>query len=123
WIAQQSALLISYKHRAGGEMVAIADAMDAYLQALADEGITEINISGDDFRAYQQRLQTDGFSATELQAAQIVGFSDARIQQLLQQRISFDPDEEAGNVLDDWQTTATALRELGQTWLNLPDTT
>ncbi|MFP3902792.1 MAG: hypothetical protein ACLFWB_00995 [Armatimonadota bacterium] len=123
WIDRQGALLVSYKHRAGGEMVAIADAMDAYLQALADEGITEIHVSGDDFRAYQQRLQTEGFSDTELEAARTVGFSDADIQHLLQQRMSFDPDEEAGNVLEAWQTAAAALRDLGQTWMNLPDAT
>lgn len=120
WIQTQSVLLIDYKHRAGGEMIAIADAIDAYIQSLQADGILSIEVSADDLRAYQERLRTQGFNPTELQAAQIVGLTQADIDLIIQQRTSFDPDEEAGDAIENLRMASEALRDLGMNWRTLP---
>lgn len=120
WIQTQSVLLIDYKHRAGGEMIAIADAIDAYIQSLQADGILSIEVSADDLRAYQERLRTQGFNPTELQAAQIVGLTQADIDLIIQQRTSFDPEEEAGDAIENLRMASEALRDLGMNWRTLP---
>ncbi len=120
WTYTQSVLLIDYKHRAGAEMIVIADAIDAYIQSLEADGITDIYVSADNLRTYQARLAAEGFNATELQAAQIVGLDQAEIDQMLQERTSFDPEEEAGDAIESLRTASNAIRDLGMSWRTLP---
>jgi hypothetical protein len=56
----------------GAALLVYADALDAFIQVLIDEGETEITITVGDVISYQQALQSQGFTAQEIADAHLV---------------------------------------------------
>lgn len=113
WASQQGSALLYYKREAGKVMPGVADKIEAMLQELRTEGITDITVTAEAIRAYQERLRTQGFNAEELQAARTIGLSDSWIEAIRQRRLRADPNQAAGSVMTAAAEVATALRELG----------
>jgi hypothetical protein len=119
--SQQGAAYVYYKRLAGQQMLVVADCLQAVIDELYAEGVTELPIPADAIRAYQDRLRAEGFTDAERQAAAAAGFSDAELENIRQQRLSADPELAAGDIIQDSIATVTALREWGQCWASLPD--
>jgi hypothetical protein len=121
WTSRQAAALVDYKHQAGEGFQEIAVAIEALLIALQNAGVNQMTTTPDAVRAYQQRLQAEGWNAQEQQAAQILGISDAEMQQMLADRIAANPNDLAGDLMQSHAELADALWWQGASWLNLPE--
>ena len=122
WALRQSQVLVGYKHQAGAGFQQIAVALDGVLAALHNAGVNQIMVTPDAVRAYQQRLQAEGWNAEELEAATILGISAEELRDLHAERIAADPNQVAGDVMAAHQELADSLWWLGHIWQNLPQT-
>ncbi len=113
WILRQAEALVYYKRLSGVYMIYVADAILSMLDELKAEGIEDMEVTADNFRAYQDRLRAEGFSEDELNAARVVGLTDAQIQDSLNNILAADPDEVAGSVWDAWDLMSKALFSVG----------
>ncbi|RIK42529.1 MAG: hypothetical protein DCC55_08470 [Chloroflexi bacterium] len=113
WASQQAAALIYYEQQLGAAMITVADRLDAFRQVLQDEGVADVIVTADDLRAYQERLRSEGFSAAEIAAAQMLGWSADAIEADRQASLAADPVAEAGSLMDYLATTAATYREAG----------
>lgn len=120
WVLRQAQALVGYKHQAGAGFQQISLAIERVLAALRNAGVSHMTVTPEAVRAYQQRLQDEGWNAEELQAATILGISEQELQELLAERISADPNEVAGDVMESHQELAESLWWLGHIWRNLP---
>ncbi len=121
WAMRQASALVDYKHQAGAGFQEIAVALDELLLALRNAGVNQITVTREAAEAYQQRLRTEGWNAEEQQAAEILGISEAELQQSLAERIAADPNDLAGDLMETHSELADALWWLGASWQNLPE--
>jgi nucleoid-associated protein YgaU len=120
WAALQSSAYLHYLERTARAMVAAGDRIDGLLQAIRDEGIRDVHITEAAFRTYQTRLAQEGFTATEIQAAELVGLDANARQHIRQRRLAEDPAKAEGSILPRWASLAAALRAAGDTLLSIP---
>lgn len=120
WEARQGAALNEHKRAAGEAFIAVAESLDALLAELRAEGIRDITVTAAAYAAYQERLRTEGFSAAELAAGHQVGLSDGEMEAYRQERLSLDPEEMEGSLMEGGEAAAAAMRELGMAWKGLP---
>jgi len=120
WSSMQADAFVHYLNQTGAALVNAADKLDALNAEARAEGFTDLYITPDQYLAYQNRLQTEGFNATEIAAAHLVGLTDEGIQKALQRRLALDPNEVTGSVMQAWADVAAAYRELGMDILYPP---
>ena len=113
WQSLQASAHLHYLGQAAAAMFVTADAIDALLQEIHAEGLTDVAVSSTDFRAYQDRLRTQGYTADEVEAGHLVGFNDVALASIRARRLAIDPATMNGSVLQSWSDLATALRQLG----------
>jgi hypothetical protein len=113
WASRQANAYLFYLGESARAMITVGDKIDALVQALKSEGITDLIVTADDYRAYQQRLKTEGFNQQELEAARIAGLTDEGIAEALQRRINMDPEKMAGDMLVILPQIANAFRNAG----------
>lgn len=113
YAALQASVYQFYLRQAGQSFDAVADAVDQLKNAMDAEGIVDLQVEIADVTAYQARLANQGFNASELQAAQMVGLPDATIEKIRQRRIQADPSESSGLMIQRWEELAAAYRALG----------
>jgi hypothetical protein len=77
------------------------------------EGIVDLLVQPADVAAYQARLASQGFTASEVQAAHMVGLPDDTIEKIRLRRMQTDPDESSGLMIERWEALAAAYRSLG----------
>ena len=95
----------------------------AYVQlhhVLLTEGVADVYVTADDYRAYQERLRTQGFNATEVEAAHRAGLTDADLEAIRQRRIALDPETQAGSILDHMLEMARAYGQAADMILITP---
>ncbi len=120
WASQQAAAYLYYRSASAKAMQNTADKLDTMLQVLQKDGIPDRSYTVDEIKAYLQRLQTQGFNQTEIDAAKVIDLTDNQIETILQERINSDPAQGAGSVRTLLSQMSTALRTAGQA---LADTT
>jgi hypothetical protein len=120
WAALQSGAYLHYLGLAARAMVAVGDRIDGLLQAIRDEGIRDVRITEGAYRAYQTRLATDGFTATEIQAAEMVGLNADAREHIRQRRLAKDPAEAEGSILPRWSALAAGMHAAGDALLSTP---
>ncbi len=120
WSSRQASAYLFYLDASARAMITVADKMDALVQTLKNEGITDMIVSADDYRAYQQRLSSQGFTQQELDAARLAGLTDEGIAEALQRRINADPKAMAGDMLVILPQIANGFREAGHAILAPP---
>ncbi|MFP4379230.1 MAG: Ig-like domain-containing protein [Candidatus Sumerlaeia bacterium] len=119
WASQQATTLIHYLDLTGHSMIETADAMDAYVAVLRNEGIEEISIDKSAYEAMQQRLAAGNYSSEERQAAQWLELTDAQLADWKNAILAADPDELATrNALDDMEDLADEMRDLGESMID-----
>jgi len=123
WSFTQAKALVYNERQAGYAMYRLADSIDEYLAELRSEGIEDIYVTPDAFRERQRRLETEGFSPEQLEAARILGMSDDMLSVYKDYVLSVDPDEAAGSVMESAERLSDAFREFGQYLITLPDVT
>ena len=121
WTRQQAQALLYHKRRAGAAMIVVADRLEALVAELEQEGVADLAITTEAYRAYQTQIQ-GGFGEGELRAARAVGLTDPEIEAERQQRLALDPAEAAGSLMTRSREAAASLRDLGRRWTRLPDT-
>ena len=113
WESLQANAHLYYLDQLANALVTTANAIDALVTEVHSEGLVDVSTSAQDFLAYQNRLLTQGFTAEEIAAGQLVGFDDAALEAIRQRRLALDAATEAGSVLQGWSNLAQAFRELG----------
>ncbi|MCK6546115.1 MYXO-CTERM sorting domain-containing protein [Myxococcota bacterium] len=114
WASQQAAAVYFYKARAASGFFAAADATDALLAVMRDEGMTSYYISGDDWRAWLDELAANGYSAIEREAARQHGFDDAEIDTVKAELLARDPETLAGDAIAKLAEVGVVFRHLGE---------
>jgi len=121
WSWEQAKAEVYFEREAGWAMYRVADLFDAYIAVLRAEDVIDIYVTPEDFRAGQERLEQEGFSAEQLAAARMLGMSDANIDAYLDHQLSLDPNEASGSILNAAEELTAALRGYGFYLINLPD--
>ena len=99
----------------------MADRLDALLNVMHDEGVEDLIVSVATVQAYQARLASDGFNATEIEAAHTIGLTDAELEAIRQARLVADPAELAGSVVTRLRAVADSLCPLGEVLMDPPN--
>lgn len=120
WSSMQADAFVHYYNQTGAALINVADKLDALNAEARAEGFTDLYTTPDQYLAYQNRLQTEGFNPTEIAAAHLVGMTDEGIQKTLQRRLTLNPNEVTGSVMQAWANVAAAYRELGMDILYPP---
>jgi hypothetical protein len=118
WASEQANARLFYEQQMGGALLVYADALDAFVQLLIDEGETELIISASEVISYQQDLAANGFTQQEIDAAHLLGMTDADIEAYRQGIIAADPNDLTGNLLDFYTDEAAISRDLGYALLD-----
>jgi hypothetical protein len=113
WAAQQAQARLHYEQQMGSALLAYADALEAFVQVLIDEGETEIDITPGEVASYQQRMATQGYTAEEIALAHQMGWTDAQLEARRQAIVAADPNDLVGSRLDKYTDEAAFSRELG----------
>ena len=100
-------------------MIEVADALDRVRQVLKQEGVRDIIVTPQSFKAYQQRLRTRGFDAQERKAARLLGLSQAELENLKRKRLRMDPLRASVSLFKLGKQLSSALRTLGEHWASL----
>jgi len=110
WASQQAAAYLYYKQKAAGTMLEVADRVEAFLQVLHNEGIDQAILLEETYQDYQERLRTEGFDDTEIEAARLLRLTDEEIEAVRQERTNADLAEMVGDVIPAMADTAEFLR-------------
>jgi hypothetical protein len=120
WTSTQAGAYLFYLHQAANDMIHIGDRLDALIQVARSEGATDVYVTAEEYRRYQDRLRTQGFTSEEISAATLVGFNSEALEAIRQRRLSRKPEDAAGSVLEGWSTFAATIRYAGHAILNPP---
>ncbi len=120
WAMRQAAALIDYKHQAGAGMMTISRCLDDMMEAVRAAGVPDLFVTPAAAQAYQERLRNEGWTAEELQAAELLGISDDELEQMRAERLAANPTELAGSMMQYWDELADSLWWLGRSWATLP---
>jgi hypothetical protein len=77
-------------------MLDVAQRLDALIQQLEAEGVADVVVTADDYRVYQERLSTQGFSPQEREIAYRLGLGDEALERTRLHQLTLDPDDLAG---------------------------
>lgn len=121
WATVQANALLHYKQLMGTALITAALRLDEFHQVLIDEGKPDVVLTAADIISYQQRLQTSGFTAEEIDAAHQLGLTDEEIEAARQARLATDPATAAGSSQANLVDVANAFRELSEALLNPPN--
>ena len=119
WADRQSHAYVYYKRKAGLAMLEVADALDRVRQVLKQEGVRDIIVTPQSFKAYQQRLRTRGFDEQEQKAARLLGLTQAELENLRRKRLRMDPFRASVSLFKLGKQLSSALRTLGEHWASL----
>jgi hypothetical protein len=120
WMGLQAGAYLYYLFETGKAFNEVAAKLDDLATELRAEGFVSLTVSADDYRAYQDRLRTTGFTPIEIEAAHLIGLTDEGIEGLRQDRLARDPEAVAGDVFADWAAAAAAYRAAGRALLSPP---
>lgn len=121
WIYEQAVLLVYYKREAGFAIQRVAGRLEILLEVLRQEGFADINISVQMVRDYQQRLQSEGWTADELAAATMFNLTENQLELLKNKRLELPAEQVAGNLFSKGDETITRLSEVAARWMLLPE--
>ena len=114
WASQQAAAYLYYRSASAAAMQNTADKLDTMLQVLQKDGVPDRSYTLDEIKGYLQRLQTQGFKQTEIDAARVIDLTDSQIEAIRQERIASDPAQGTGSVKALLGQMSAALRTAGQ---------
>lgn len=124
WASQQAQALHLYSRQMGEGLLVYADAIDALLQVLANDGLPETEITQSDLLAAQQALAQSGFPAGTSEYAASLGMSQAELDAVLARLLADPLDYPAQSVqalLAELAADARALAPLMIDQTNFPD--
>ncbi|MEP7359342.1 MAG: hypothetical protein ABI847_18970, partial [Anaerolineales bacterium] len=118
WASEQANSQILFEQQFGTALVTYADQMDAFVQLLHTEGVTQSLVSVSEVISYQLRLAGPGFTPQEIADAQALGWTNEEIEDYRQSIIAADPATVAGDLLTKYTEAAAISRELGNVLLH-----
>jgi hypothetical protein len=113
WASQQTAAYLFYRQKAGVLFVALADANDALIQVLADEGVTCDVVTLQEVVAWLAGLASGGFTAAEVAAFNAVGMDGAAIEALRQELLAIPAADYAIDYVGLFASFSAPWRALG----------
>jgi len=96
WVYNQGAAIVHFKKEVGVSMIELADRLNEVVRISVEEKISDPQFTTEMMQAYMQRLQTQGFSAEEKEAARIAGLTDEELELIRQERTAALPDRISG---------------------------
>jgi len=118
WASQQSNAMLYYNSQFGSALITATQAITGFYQVLVAENIPDVEITVNDVVSYQNRLSTQGFSATELAGYQSIGLPPEEIERIRQRYIDADPEKVAGSPRAKLSDLANRLNYLAQRLLH-----
>ncbi len=113
WASIQSAVMLEYNREMGLALIDAAAKIDNVIAVATVEGQGSVTITPADVIARQTSLAASGFSAQEISDAHAVGLTDADIAAILQNILTANPEELAGDVIVNMQAIRDQFLELG----------
>ena len=114
WVYNQGAAIVHYKKAVGVSMIELADRLDELVRISREEKVDDPRFTSDTMQAHIQRLQTQGFTPEEKEAARIAGLTNEELEQIKDERTSANPNRISGKTLGGIFTEMAAqLRSFG----------
>jgi len=121
WIYNQGAAIVHYKKEVGISMITLANRLDELVNISKAEKIKDPTVNTANMRAYQERLQTNGFTKEELEAARQIGLTEEDLSQIKKDRLAANPQRANGKNMESSLTEMSkAIRGLGIHLNSLP---
>ncbi len=121
WAIEQALCYIYYKDLSGIFMEITADRFDYLLDVCRLEGLQDTYITAVMASAYLNNLEENGFSAEAIEAAHYMGMTDEQIQNALEIRLAFTPQELEGSLFEAADDCISFMHECGSQWQRMPD--
>jgi hypothetical protein len=118
WASLQTSALLEYRTLMAGWAITTSIKLDDLIAQAASEGATSVPISADQVRAFQTKLATQGFTATQINDAHAVGLTDDEIEAIRQDIIHAEPNLLAGDFIADMQQLSADLWQMGHVLLH-----
>lgn len=121
WAVEQALCYIFYKDLSGVFMEITADRFDHLFDVCRLEGLQDTYITAAMASVYLDNLEASGFSAEAIEAAYYMGMTDEQIQNRLEIRLSFTPEELEGSMFEAAEDCISFMHECGSQWQRMPD--
>ena len=121
WAIEQALCYIYYKDLSGVFMEIAADRFDHLFDVCRLEGLQDTYITVAMASAYLDNLEENGFSAEAIEAAHYLGMTDEQIQNALEIRLSFTPQDLEGSLFEAADNCISFMHECGSQWQRMPD--
>ncbi|MCK4671734.1 MAG: hypothetical protein KAT47_04260 [Candidatus Aegiribacteria sp.] len=121
WAIEQALCYVFYKDLSGVFMEITADRFDHLFDVCRLEGLQDTYITVAMASAYLNNLEANGFSAEAIEAAYYCGMTDEQIQNALEIRLSFTPEELEGSLFEAADNCISFMHECGSQWQRMPD--
>lgn len=118
WYRLQGAFAVYQARAAGLAMWDVAEAIEAWIKVLRDEGVEDPWVTRADLDEIQSRLRTGGYTAWEIEGFRMAGFTDAEIERCRQGALDWMPGQDGYGLFGSLEELTHGLRELGS-WLTL----
>ena len=121
WAIEQALCYIYYKNLSGVFMEIAADRFDHLFDVCRLEGLQDTYITVAMASAYLNNLEENGFSAEAIEAMHYLGMTDEQIQNILEIRLSFTPEELEGSLFEAADNCISFMHECGSQWQRMPE--
>jgi Bacterial Ig-like domain (group 1) len=117
WESTQTGVMLEYNKDFGLALITASEKINDLVLEAASEGVTSVPISVTEVENMQARLAS-GFSAQEISDAHALGLSDADIEAIRQSILSANPEDLAGDVIENMEQISTDFYQLGSELAN-----
>ena len=114
WASIQIQAMLDNKVKTGSHPLEAADAMEAYKAAWIAHGLPDLQVSPAQIVENQARLQSEGFTAAELAAAQNAGLRTEEIEAARLRMVAADPSANYPSALATFDQIAEAFTRTGR---------
>jgi hypothetical protein len=114
WAARQAGALAGLEREAGLAMLEAADALEAWLLVLRDEGEEDVLVTIPQLKAWQEQLRTGGYDSELIAAFWQLGLNDTEIENCRQAALSVPLPEEDLWIINTMESLPATWREVGR---------
>ena len=121
WIEEQAICFIYYKRQSGCLMEIAAERFDHLLDICKSEGMQDVLVTTEMAEEYLDNLEANGFDPEAVEAAHLLGITDAQIEIILEIRLSFSPEEIHGSLFEAADDCISCMSSFGSQWKRMPE--
>ncbi|MEO8710556.1 MAG: hypothetical protein ABI405_00465 [Parafilimonas sp.] len=120
WMEKQAQSIIFYKKAVGDALLIACEKWKVFFDTYNKGVKTPFTFTPDDVSAYHDKLRTTGFDESELAAFKFLKMSEGDINNLKNQRLTYDYSNYSTNYLDNPNLIMNAWKEYGNVYSKFP---